>query len=437
MNRVAWLLNHTTLREVELPVLRGLGLEVYTSKLLPEPQTHDFRNQSTDYMDDKYSTLPSAVLEKLNRFRFYEEPLTSEIASLLNDHFQIIVCSQYPPLLRKIVHHYRGKIVLRAFGFPGNLSYGEYYARRENRDILEGILRAADRFWFAPFYHSVATNETDIFAERSIVLPISLPDRILRLQGTWKGDDPRTLFICPSIRTDPYYHGPQYVAFKANLGTIPHVIVGRQEVPVDDANVVGYVPNDRYHDCLQTMRVLFYPGQEPRHIQYHPIEAALTGMPVVYLRGGLVHALAGGGTPAGSAGSYTEAREQIERLIAGDAELIGQIRQAQQIIPSTFMPDYVRGEWERLFIPEVLGATPTQPPVNPPALPSPSGRPSSVVSIKLRRFPLTRQALNLLSDLWWLSSRYFRAAVKQRRLHPSRTGLGLVFRQSRLGRWLP
>lgn len=436
MTRVAWLLNHTTLREVELPVLRGLGLEVYTSKLLPEPQTHDFRNQSTDYSDDQYSTLPPAVLEKLNRFSFYEEPLIPEITALLNDHFDIIICSQYPPLLRKIVHHYRGKIILRAFGFPGNLSYGEYYARRENRDILEGILRAPNRFWFAPFYRSVAVNETDIFAERAIVLPIGLPERILRLQGTWNGADPRTLFICPSIQTDPYYHGPQYAAFKANLGTIPHVIVGRQEVPVEDANVVGYVTDERYHGYLQTLRVLFYPGQEPRHIQYHPIEAALTGMPVVYLRGGLLHELAGGGTPAGSAGSYTEAKEQIEHLIAGDTQFIHQIRQAQHTIPSTFMPDHVRGEWERLFIPQILETAPIPKPTNPPTLASSSGTLSSI-SIKLRRFPVTRKAVNLLGDLWWLSSRYVWAAVKQRRLRPSRTGIGLVFRQSRLGRWLP
>jgi hypothetical protein len=434
---VAWLLNHTALREVEIPVLRGLGLEVYTSKLLPEPQTHEFRSQSADYSDDQYSSLPPGVLDKLNRFRFYEEAMTSEIAALLNDHFEIIICSQYPPLLRKIVHHYRGKIVLRAFGFPGRLSYGEYYARRENRDILEGVLRAADRFWFAPFYHSVVANESDIFAERAVVLPISLPERILRLHGTWNGNDPRTLFVCPSIRTDPYYHGPQYAAFKASLGTIPHVIVGRQEVPVDDPSVVGYVPNERYHAYLQTLRVLFYPGQEPRHIQYHPIEAALTGMPVVYLRGGLVHEMAGGGTPAGSAGSYTEAKEYVKRLIAEDVEFIDQIRQAQQIIPRTFMPDYVRGEWERLFIPQVLRTTPIPASNNHLVTTSPSGTLSPSVLIRLQRFPVTRKALNLLSDVWWLSSTYFRAVVKQRHLRPRHTGIGLVFRQSRLGRWLP
>ncbi|MBL8155731.1 MAG: hypothetical protein JNM70_16225 [Anaerolineae bacterium] len=437
MTRVAWLLNHTTLRDVELPVLRGLGLEVYTSKLLPEPLTHDFRNQSTDYGDDQHSTLPPAVLERLNRFRFYEEPITSEIAALLNDHFEVIICSQYPPLLRKIIHHYRGKIVLRAFGFLGNLSYGEYYARRENRDVLEGIHRAGDRFWFAPFYRSVAAHESDIFAERAIMLPIGLPERILRLQGTWKGDNPRTLFICPSIRTDPYYHGPQYATFKASLGSIPHVIVGRQEVPVDDPSVVGFVTNERYQGYLQTMRVLFYPGQEPRHIQYHPIEAALIGMPVVYLRGGLVHELAGGGTPVGSAGSYAEAKEQIERIMVGDADFITQVCRSQQTIPRTFMPDYVRGEWERLFIPAVLDMALIHTPANSSWPTNSVGTPSSSLTIKLRRFPLTRKALNLFSDLWWLSSRYVRAAVKQRRLRPNRTGIGLVFRHSRLGRWLP
>ncbi len=437
MTRVAWLLNHTTLREVELPVLRSLGLEVYTSKLLPEPLSHDFRNQSTDYSDDQFSTLPAAVLNKLNHFRFYEEPLTSEIAALLNDYFEVVICSQYPPLLRKIVHHFHGKIVLRAFGFPGNLSYGVYYARRENRDILEGILRAADRFWFAPFYRSVAAYEVDVFAERAIVLPISLPERILRLQGTWIGSDPRILFICPSIRTDPHYHGPQYAAFKANLGAIPHVIVGRQEIPVEDSNVVGYVPNERYHDYLQTMRVLFYPGQEPRHIQYHPIEAAFVGMPIIYLHGGLVHELAGGGTPAGSARSYAEAKEQIEQLMTGDVKFINQVRQAQQTIPSTFMPDYVRSEWEKLFIPNVVDARPTQPPANSLSITVLSAAPSSSHTFNLRHFPVMRKAFNLLSDLWWLSSRYIRGAVKQRRLRPSRTGIGLVFRQSRLGRWLP
>ncbi len=438
--RVAWLLNHTSLREAELPLIRNLGFELYTSKLLPDTSSRDFRNQSADYEDDRLSTLPSDVLAILNTCRWYEQQISHEAAALLNTHFGTVICSQHPVVLRNVLQHYKGRILLRAFGFPGHLSYGEYYSRREQRDILEGILKVKERFWFTPFYESVARFEQDVFGERAKVLPIGLPPHVVETGRIWTGDDPRILFVCPSIQTDPYYHGPQYGAFKANFGDLPHTIVGYQEIPVPDTNVIGYVSQDKLRDLFAQHRVLFYPSREARHIQYHPFEAAVYGMPVIYFKGNLLHELAGGGNLPGSCGSYEESRVKLQRILSGDKVFISEVLDSQKRMADRFLPDHVRVVWQQNFVDGIMtNALPQGEPVELPTL-SWQVESKSYTPEKSKLGILGRKISTALYEAVWIGSRWLKAAFSQRRLIPYDTGIKVVVRHNqmlkRLGKFL-
>lgn len=431
-NRVAWLLNHTSLREAELPLIRNLGFEVYTSKLLPDTSNRDFRNQSADYEDDRFTTIPPDVRSVLNACRWYEQPISQEAMSLLNAHFGTVICSQHPVLLRNVLQHFKGRILLRAFGFPGQLSYGEYYSRREHRDILEGILKVKERFWFTPFYESAARFEQDVFGERAKVLPIGLPPRVVETGRIWTGDDPRILFVCPSIQTDPYYHGPQYTAFKTNFGDLPHTIVGYQEVPVPDPNVIGYVSQDKLRDLFAQHRVLFYPSREARHIQYHPFEAAVYGMPVIYFKDSLLHELAGGGDLPGSCGPYEESRIKLQRILNGDTAFINEVLDSQRQMADTFLPPYVTRVWQQNFVDGIMTHPLTQnEPIDLPTLnwqvESRSYSPEQS-KVKLIR----RKMSTAFYEAGWIGNRWLKATLSQKMLIPTDTGIKIVLRHNRL-----
>ncbi len=431
-NRIAWLLNHTSLREAELPVIRQLGLEVYTSKRLPEIVSPDFRSQSANYDEDRFSTLPQHALSILNDCRWYEQRISSEASTVLNEYFGTVICSQHPTVLRNVLQHFGGKIVLRAFGFPGTLSYGEYFSRRERRDILEAILKVKERFWFAPFYDSVARFETGVFAERAIVLPIGLPPRVVQSPHIWVGDKKRILFVCPSIQTDQHYHGPQYKAFKTYLGDLPHTIIGHQEIPVPDPDVIGYVSQQALRDYFASLSVLFYPSREARHIQYHPFEAAIYGMPVIYFKDSLLYELAGGGDLLGSCRDYAEAHLKLKRILEGDETFIRDLLESQLQMPNTFLPPHVTAIWKQNFINGIVSSKSPQndtiklPTLNwdivPPSIPL--GH-SAVSTIK-------RKFSTLEYEAKWIFKRWLGEIFNQHRLMPRDTGIKMVIRHNQL-----
>ena len=84
--RVLWLLNHTTLRQFEVPILQSLGYEVFVPKSFPYDEAN--LSASVDYGPDLQLSIPPQDIEKLNRHNFYGQ-LTSEISDIINSHFDI------------------------------------------------------------------------------------------------------------------------------------------------------------------------------------------------------------------------------------------------------------------------------------------------------------------------------------------------------------
>jgi glycosyltransferase involved in cell wall biosynthesis len=349
--RVAWLINHTTLRDAELPILRGLGLEVYTSKDLPKGK--EWRTASVDFSEDEHSTLPGWVLDRLNAHNFYEDGIQDEIAELLNGYFGTVITSVFFPPMRDSLRNFKGRILLRVFGreHPHNYS-----------DILDHIgvcwraWRVQHRFWFAPCYESIPEIEDKLLRDRTVLLPLGLPDRALRMENTnaWTGTDRRVMFLCPSINRTPNYYGRFYREFKQHLGHLPHIIPGQQPVPVDDPAVTGFASDDQMRAWFRELQVMFYHSREPRHLHYHPLEAVACGMPLIYMRGGLVEALMGSDHQPGGCETYEEAERKLRRVLDGDEAFIADLRASQRGLLRTFRPEYVRERWERDFLGNVM-----------------------------------------------------------------------------------
>jgi hypothetical protein len=354
--RVLWLLNHKTLMPYEVPLLINLGYEVFTPKVIPT--TAGFRSGAVDFSYDPSLTVPESTLARLNEFNFYDAEWPADIVALVNRYFGTVYIMPYGKQIEEAVKKFEGQILFRAFGLDGSRTYKSVLSALYGREIFDHIGRVRGRFWFAQGYEQLVECEPPFLADRSISLPIGVPDAFWVTANSYTGVDKRILFVCPNCITNPYY-ADIYKKFKADLGDLPHVIVGAQDVPVDDKNVLGYVSDEElarlYSDCA----VLYYHSTELRHVHYSPIEAAINGMPVVYYADSLLGRM----TPEISYGrsvSFKEARASIERILSGDAQYLRDLRTDQRALAHQFSDEYCRARWKENFSSSGYGAA-TQP----------------------------------------------------------------------------
>ncbi len=326
----------------EPKLIADLGFEVFTPKVIPTSAS--FRSGEVSYALDATLTIPLKALRLLNSFNFYEEPWPADVVSVLNRYFGWVFVIPHGMPVPEAIDKFEGEIVFRAFGLDGDRTYVRTIEGLYGRDILLKIFQLEEHFWFAQGYEQLAECEAPLLARRAVFFPIGLSEAQSEYAGSWSGGVKKVLFVCPSVIKNPYYSAA-YRKFKQDFGALPHVIPGAQDVEVDDPHVVGYVSDEQLQQLYRDCAVCYYPSQEPRHVHYTPVEAAIVGMPVVFYRGSLLDRLCPG--MEGGVESVDEARQAVERILAGDRDFADRLRRDQRQIAHHFSDGYCRSEWER------------------------------------------------------------------------------------------
>lgn len=389
--RVLWILNHTTLMEWEVPMLLAEGFEVFIPKVLPVGPNG--RTATVTDAHDSSLTIPPDELAFLNTVNFYDAPLCRRTADIINRNFDVAIAASIYPGLYYLMRCFEGRIFMRAFGHAGDFNYesatatipfetldhssytrvstwpGRVLAKLRNRMpiadkptyhnvVMEEMTRIRDRVYLAAAYEQIIDHERPFLKRRSVFMPLALPESLLKTDGTWTGGEDRILFVCPNIDQIDYYRRI-YLRFREELGTFPYWVAGRQDLAgvdaplsTQDENILGYIARERLDELLRRCFCMFYHSQEPRHLHYHPLEAIATGMPLVYMAGGLLEPLGGPDQP-GMCRSYDEAREKIARLRDGDAALREAICARQKAILDHFEPERCSRAWRENFLPLV------------------------------------------------------------------------------------
>jgi len=153
--------------------------------------------------------------------------------------------------------------------------------------------------------------------------------------------------VCPEIAFNPYYQDI-YNKFVQDFKGLKYMIEGAQPVPVEDSNVLGYVPEEVHERHMQEMRVMFYHSTEPYHIHLHPFEAIKIGMPLIYMAGGILDRIGGKNLP-GRCKNVKEARDKIERILNDDLSLIEDIRKSQACLLDPLRPENCVEAWRTGF----------------------------------------------------------------------------------------
>lgn len=339
--RVLWLLNHRTLMPFEVPLLIKLGYEVFVPKVIPST---GFRSGSVDHSYDASLSIPKDVLAKLNKFDFYNTPWSKEITTITNRYFEVVFTIPHSLQLAEVVDHFEGQIVLRAFGLDATQTYEWVLESLYSPLLMRKLETIRNRFWFGQGYENLVDCENKLFRDRALFLPIGVPGHLFDHADEWRCKENRILFVCPNAVTNAYYAG-LYQAFKRDFGDLPHWIVGAQDVPVDDPNVLGFISDERLIELYLSCSALYYPSKEPRHVHYSPIEAAIYGMPVVFHEGSLLDRV-GQNTTHGRVSTTAKARELLTRLLAKDQPLIADIKRDQHKLATQFSEVYCTQVWK-------------------------------------------------------------------------------------------
>lgn len=342
--RALWLLNHTTLREFEVPLLVELGYEVFCPKIY-QYQFGDL-SASVSYEYDASLTIPAEALEKLNQTDFYGLRVSDEIAQILNQYFEIAFFGAFSEQIYMLTRQFQGVMVFRAFGLDKSSRYTDVFRAAIGEYFLSELQQLEGRFWFGASYENLAEIEYPFFRRQNVYLPIGM--KKTEIHHDWVGEDPRILFVCPRINSNSYYKNI-YDEFQESFGDLPYAIGGAQMVPVaDNPNVLGFVSGEQYRYNMTHMAAMFYHSQEPRHIHFHPFEAIRNGMPLVFMGGGLLDSF-GGATLPGRCRTTAEAHGKLKRLSNGDQALAKQIIDTQGILIEPFREEFCRKLWRQGF----------------------------------------------------------------------------------------
>jgi hypothetical protein len=350
-NRVLWLLNHKTLMPYEAKLLLRLGFEVFAPKIIPA-HVH-FRSGAVDFSYDESLTIPRRALKRLNEFNFYDEIWPADVVMIVNRYFGTVFTIPYGNQIPEVLSKFEGQVILRAVGLVDR-TYKELLTAMHGFHSLLKIHALGDRFWFGEGYEQLRECEPPLLAERALFLPIGVPESFYKKANQWNGSIKKILFVCPNVVSNSYYSAV-YKQFKKEFGDLPHVIVGAQDVKVNDSSMLGYVTDEELHQLYLDCAVLYYHSNEPRHVHYSPIEAVISGMPIVFFRNSLLGRLSEGPTP-GCVCSLDEARIVIKRVIDGDPKFIERLREGQRRISHRFSDAYCRTTWEKNLIESGLRA---------------------------------------------------------------------------------
>ncbi|HET8980571.1 MAG TPA: hypothetical protein VFN87_20635 [Solirubrobacteraceae bacterium] len=348
--RLLYILNHRTLIDAEVPILQGLGYEVFVAKITPDDDPA-FRSQAVTYDFDETVSCSAATLAVLNRHDFYRGQWSETVKMIVNQEFDVVALtlSSYLTPLAEAVAYFRGQIVARAFGREHPFSYTDLFDG-PMLPLLTAIDRIGDRFVFGQGYANLAEIETGPLRARAHTVTIPLPQRIFSGEGTWTGTGTAAIFICPGVRDHPYY-GERYAEIKRDFADLPHAIFGRQVIPVDDASVLPYLTDVELEQLYVRAPVFVYPSREARHVHYSPIEAMVIGTPVLYRRGALIDTLADGADTPGVCRDTAEMRAKARALLDGDRQLAAAIRSSQQPIVDKLSVELAARQWTEVLCP--------------------------------------------------------------------------------------
>lgn len=361
--RVLWVCPHRTARYEEVNALLRCGAEVIPSA----GESADFPNpvRSHDAIDTytppwrSSCTVPSEVLELIRPFNQYlrADRLPTAVLSALDRWIDVVWVGTYSRSVAGLLRHFRGGVVLRAYGgYPYTASLGRWPARSRSLNLLA----SSDRYVFCPALPYQGRIEDVRLTRNETFIPGCVTPERLRHRWTAARSEP---VACEVISLIGRYRSQVYREFIDTYGALPVRVLGQNPPGGEDGRdprIVGTLEDDAFHRAIASSRVMIYGGLGSRyHLHYHPIEAMMMDVPVAFLRSSALAqtAIYLGATPeelrhAGMCDSPAEIRELVRAMLSDPAHA-SSISEGQEIMRRIYRPD----RWDPVFAAVLLRAS--------------------------------------------------------------------------------
>lgn len=319
MKNILYIIGHKTLMDYEIPILIEKGYGVYVARIKDynSLSLHTIHNTLDKY--DSSLSLPASTLEKLNNTDFYSNSSSSSIdMGLINESFNIIFLTLLDSPIRLFKTHFKGTIYYRLFGREAAYSY-------------RGLVQASPNIRYLFPYEEVRSFElpppTVITKDNSYVVPLGVPDSLSKYHmNTWNPIINKVCFVCCKINNCSYYTNV-YNTFMATIGArFDYQMLGKNN-NVINPNLLNGLDDTAYYSVISQCKVMYYNEVNARHLHYHPLEAIIIGVPIIFHRESLLNSFIG--TSPGACSSMEEIYTKLRQILDGDTALITSILNEQ------------------------------------------------------------------------------------------------------------
>lgn len=287
--RILYLLNHKTLTDFEVPILIKNGHEVYMSKNFKSLSVQNSINYTTSGFYSNFLPTHVTTLKLLDQIDFYSasRELTKIELDIINSHFDCIflTCLISKKLLIQLSNNFHGDIYFRFFGLSNEESY---------KNLLFSLYPNCNfsRFKYLFSYQEIIDFEfsrkdnLNFFNNNnSFFIPLGLSNSfVTNYLDTYRPIKTQMCFVNSRIDDGPHsYYRNIYINFLKNFSGMPFVILGKNNTSVQDKPYIKNNLNDSdFYGEFQNSLFMYYHSKEERHLHYHPLEAAIIGLPVLF-----------------------------------------------------------------------------------------------------------------------------------------------------------
>lgn len=331
-NNILYLFAHKTLTEFEVPIITSRGYGVFIPKKKTSLNKLDSIYDDMYKYDNSLQTISVNDLTMLNDIDWYNNDtiLTRQLIDLLNVNFNFIFITLLTSgkLLKQLIKYFKGLIYYRFFGLASTYSY---------KDMVTNYAFPNVKYIFG--YNEIYTYEQSLSsffnANNSIVTPLGCPDHFIKThENTYKGTTNKICFVCSKINQCPYYTNV-YNQFVKNVGTkYEYVLLGKNNETLTDNNKFNNLSDDAYFNKMSECKLMYYHSTEPRHLHYHPIEALIIGLPVLFHKESLLNSFLM--NSPGKCNDIDEVHAKIDRILNNDVEFINEIKKEQEKVAYKF-----------------------------------------------------------------------------------------------------
>ena len=170
----------------------------------------------------------------------------------------------------------------------------------------------------------------------SFFVPLGLPDAFFEnYENTHQPIEPHFVFVVSNVDIVQYYSNI-YDHFNTLCKDFTFIILGKNndEIQQKDSRFRNQLPDKEYFKAMGESLAMYYHSREPHHVHYHPLEALVIGLPVIYYSDSLLATSFLKGSP-GECKNEKEVLLKLSLLRDGDVELKTSILKFQEPIKET------------------------------------------------------------------------------------------------------